>query len=74
MAFPNMTGGAQLPQRVASSTAGSDFSNPKADALNKMRKKKNMHPSLMGLKAATSAKPPMSEGPPTQPGMSGGNW
>ena len=46
------------------STPGADFANPKADALNKKRKKIRMNPSMMGLKAATAPKPPMSEPPP----------
>ena len=64
MAFPNL-GSPTLPLKHSNvNTPGADFSNPKADALNKKRKKYQMNPSMAGLKAASSASPFMSEGKP----------
>ena len=64
MAFPNFSGG-NLPLKHSNvNTPGADFANPKADALNKKRKKYQMSPSMTGLKAASAPKPFMSEGKP----------
>ncbi len=66
MAFPNSNGSAPVTMRTAPSVKGSDFSNPKADAINKKRKKYQANPSMAGLKSAASSspKPFMSEGKP----------
>ena len=66
MAFPNI-GAPGLPLKHANAnTPGADFGNPKADAINKKRKKYQANPSMMGLKSAASnaPKPFMSEGKP----------
>ena len=63
MAFPNFSGGTLPLKHSNVNTPGADFANPKADALNKKRKKYQMNPSMAGLKAA-SATPFMSEGKP----------
>ena len=66
MAFPNL-GSPTLPLKHSNvNTPGADFANPKADALNKKRKKYQMNPSMAGLRSAASnaPKPFMSEGKP----------
>jgi hypothetical protein len=71
--FPNAGPPKQIPLRMPVSAPGSDFANPKADAINKKRKKYQMKPSMAGLHAAASnaPKPFLSEG---QPGAGvGGN-
>jgi hypothetical protein len=57
--------------RGVPSIAGGSFANPKADAINKKRKKYQQNPSMSGLKAAASSspKPFNSEG---KPGAGGG--
>lgn len=51
----------QLPLQTHAGIKGSDLENPAADAINKKRKKLRINPSMAGLKAATSSKPPLSE-------------
>ena len=65
MAFPN-SGLSAPPMHTNPGVKGSDFSNPKADAINKKRKKYQANPSMAGLKSAASSapKPFMSEGKP----------
>ena len=66
MAFPNF-GAPQLPLKHSNvNTPGADFANPKAEAINKKRKKYQANPSMAGLKTAASnaPKPFMSEGKP----------
>lgn len=62
--MPFTSGSIAPPMGTHPGIKGSDFSNPTADALNKKRKKIRANPSMLGLKAATSSKPPMSEGMP----------
>ena len=66
MAFPNFSGGTLPLKHSNVNTPGADFANPKADALNKKRKKYQLNPSMAGLKSAASnnPKPFMSEGMP----------
>ena len=66
MAFPNSAPPSALPMGGTPLSPGSDFKNPKADAINKKRKKYQMNPSMAGLKSAASnaPKPFMSEGKP----------
>ena len=64
--FPNSGPPKQIPTHMPVSAPGSDYANPKADAINKKRKKYKMNPSMSGLKAAASnaPKPFLSEGKP----------
>lgn len=64
MPFPNAGPPAAVPAHMPVSVPGSDFANPKADAVNKKRKKYKMNPSMVGLKAASASKSFLREGKP----------